>query len=262
MTDALRQWLSNADRVAVAVSGGVDSMTLAFVAHQSTDAEMYHAVSPAVPTAATARVEQYARQHDWHLHIIDAGEFDDETYLANPSNRCYFCKTNLYGTIASCATAQLVSGTNTDDLDDFRPGLQAAKEHRVRHPYVECGIDKAAVREIAAELGLHNVAELPAAPCLSSRVETGIQIEGEVLAVVDDVETKIRELLAPQTVRCRIRSGEIVLELDSHSLEMLSDSRQMALMSEISQRFSSMGLNKPVRFSEYQRGSAFLVNLE
>ena len=89
-----------------------------------------------------------------------------------------------------------------------------------------------------------------------------IQIEGEVLAVVDDVETKIRELLAPQTVRCRIRSGEIVLELDSHSLEMLSDSRQMALMSEISQRFSSTGLNKPVRFSEYRRGSAFLVNLE
>ena len=73
----------------------------------------------------------------------------------------------------------IVSGANTGDLGDFRPGLAAAAEHAVRHPYVECGIDKPAVRAIAAGLGLDDLAELPAAPCLSSRVETGIAIDPE-----------------------------------------------------------------------------------
>ena len=185
-------------RAAVAVSGGVDSMTLAVVAHRALgeSATMIHAVSAAVPTDATQRVERYARRDGWRLERIDAGEMLDARYLTNPVNRCYFCKTNLYSTIAPLAGAgtTIVSGTNTDDLADFRPGLAAAAEHAVRHPYVECGIGTSPrYGPSQPRLGLHDLAELPAAPCLSSRVETGIAIDPEVLKAVDACERLVRD---------------------------------------------------------------------
>jgi uncharacterized protein len=175
---ALESRLADIARLAVAVSGGVDSLTLAAVAHArlGENATMFHAVSPAVPPEATERTRSLAARFGWRLRVLDAGEFSDPEYLRNPVNRCYFCKSNLYGSIARHTDAQLVSGTNRDDLGDYRPGLDAAAQHGVRHPYVECGIDKAGVRAIAARLGLDGVAELPAAPCLSSRLETGIRV--------------------------------------------------------------------------------------
>ena len=163
--------------LAVAVSGGVDSLTLATFVHRVADsrAEMFHAVSPAVPGDATVRVELLAAAQGWRLRMVDAGEFTDETYLANPVDRCFFCKTNLYGCIARHSDAQILSGANLDDLREYRPGLQAAKRHSVRHPYLEAGIDKRAVRSLARELGLGALSELPAAPCLSSRVRLALR---------------------------------------------------------------------------------------
>src|SRR3989442_2951323 len=195
--------------VAVAVSGGVDSMTLAAAAHRDAAlrVEMFHAVSPAVPHEATTRVRRYAAREGWALHVIDAREFDDPDYLRNPVTRCFHCKSNLYGTIAAATDAQIVSGTNTDDLGDYRPGLDAARERAVRHPYVEAGLDKHSVRRLARELGLHDVAELPAAPCLASRIETGIAIEAGALNLVQEVERHLAATVAPQAVRCRVRAG-------------------------------------------------------
>jgi uncharacterized protein len=176
--------------VAVAVSGGVDSMTLSVLAHRTLGAaaEMFHAMSPAVPPEATARVRRHAQDEGWRLQTVDAGEFDDPRYLDNPVNRCFYCKTDLYGAIAARTTAVIASGTNLDDLGDFRPGLDAARNHGVRHPFVEAGIDKATVRAIARALGLADLAELPAAPCLSSRVETGIAIAADTLSKLHAVE--------------------------------------------------------------------------
>ncbi len=156
--------------VAVAVSGGVDSLTLAATAYDVFGAEFvaFHAVSPAVPPRATHRVQRIAEESNWPLTIVDAGEFGDERYLANNTDRCYHCKTSLYGRIAASTDLQIVSGANTDDLSDFRPGLAAADEHQVRHPFVEAGIGKDGIRAIARRVGLGSVAELPAAPCLSS----------------------------------------------------------------------------------------------
>jgi uncharacterized protein len=102
--------------------------------------------------------------------VFDAGEFADPRYRANPANRCFFCKTNLYGHIVAQPGGTVLSGTNTDDLADWRPGLTAAAQHGVRHPFVEAGIDKPAIRRIAARIGLGDIADLPAAPCLSSRI--------------------------------------------------------------------------------------------
>lgn len=261
----LQQVLARLSPIAVAVSGGVDSMTLAVIAHRqlgdSADGPplMIHAVSPAVPEEATARVQRYATEEGWRLDVINAGEFDDPDYMANPANRCFFCKTNLYSTMAATTQLQLVSGTNVDDLGDYRPGLKAAQAHSVRHPYVEAGIDKNAIRALAHSLGLDDVAELPSAPCLSSRVETGIRIDPAVLLAVDATERQLRKELVPETVRCRVRSNAIAIELDAQTLDQLSDTERQQWQQRIRQLFARTSETKPVVFDSYTRGSAFLV---
>jgi uncharacterized protein len=207
-------------RLAIAVSGGVDSMTLAHIAvrHSRAAAVVYHAASPAVPAAARERVEAHASRHGWKLVVIDAGELADPRYRANPVDRCYYCKTNLYDRIAGATTDTIASGTNRDDLSDFRPGLRAAKEHDVVHPYVEAGATKRDVYDLAQSMGLSDLARLPAQPCLASRVETGIAIDPVDLAFVDEVETRLASRLGGDaTVRCRVTHRGVVIEVGDAS---------------------------------------------
>ncbi|HWC24166.1 MAG TPA: hypothetical protein VG502_17860 [Flexivirga sp.] len=253
----LRRILRAIGPAAVALSGGVDSMTLAHLSHQElgADVTMFHAASAAVPVAATQRVQEHAERHGWRLELIDAGEFADDRYLANPVNRCFFCKTDLYGTLAAATDAQLLSGTNLDDLGDWRPGLKAAETHHVRHPFVEAEIAKSDVRAIAARHGLDDLAELPAAPCLSSRVETGLTIVPRTLRGIDEVESLVQRELSPEAVRCRVRDSGIVIELDPVTLQRISQDSRDSLTARIRQVFDGSGA---VEFAEYVRGSAFL----
>ena len=259
--DRLEAALAALDTIACAVSGGVDSLTLATFAHRrfGSRVAMFHAVSPAVPEEATLRSQALADREGWTLTIIDAGEFANSQYRANPVNRCYFCKTSLYGAIRPATTSQIVSGTNLDDLGEYRPGLDAAAEHGVRHPFVEAGIDKATVRAIARELGLGDVAELPSAPCLSSRIETGIGIDPVMLAGVHAAEKLVGERLAPRTVRCRVRAKGAVIELDGGTLAGLVEPARSALAAEVAQLFAERGFTLDVAFAPYRTGSAFLV---
>lgn len=259
--DRLRGILARLDGAAMAVSGGVDSLTLATIAHEVLGLRviMHHATSPAVPAAATERVRRLARAQGWALDIFDAGEFADERYRANPANRCFFCKTNLYGAIAARTHAVILSGTNMDDLGDYRPGLEAARQHGARHPFVEAGVDKAMVRALAADLGLGTIAELPAAPCLSSRVETGIAIEAPALKMIEAVEIVLRERLSPRTVRCRVRRAGIVIELDDDALAAMTAGVQAAVAGEIAALAAAHGAaDRPIAFAPYRTGSAFL----
>lgn len=257
--DALHRSLDDAAPAAIALSGGVDSMTLAYIAHRRLGARVsaFHAVSPAVPAAATERVEAYALREGWALTVVDAGEFADERYMANPANRCFFCKTNLYGTLAGMTADRLLSGTNLDDLGDWRPGLKAAEAEGVRHPFVEAGIDKATVRRLAAHFGLDDLAELPAAPCLSSRIETGLRIDADLLPAIDRVETLLRERLSPKTVRCRLRKDGVVIELDHPTFAQLDAAGRQALTGEIAPLLGAEH-GRSIAFEPYRRGSAFL----
>jgi uncharacterized protein len=247
--------------VAVAVSGGVDSLTLATLAARvcGPSATMYHAVSPAVPAEATARTRTLAAKEGWVLNVFDAGEFADLEYRKNPVNRCFFCKTNLYSAIAQRTGAQIVSGTNRDDLGEYRPGLDAAREHAVRHPYVEAGIGKQEVRRLATTLGLGAIADLPASPCLSSRVETGIRIEAPLLSVVHQAEHLVSAELSPRTVRCRIRAGGVVVELDGETLSRLDEISRQRLEHRLNEMMARAGVSQPVTFAAYRTGSAFLT---
>jgi len=248
----------------VAVSGGVDSLTLAAFAHRVLCGRvaMFHAVSPAVPSEGTERTRELADVEGWKLSIIDAGEFDSGDYMKNPLNRCFYCKTSLYGAIRPHTTAQIVSGTNLNDLGEYRPGLIAAQEHNVRHPFVEAGIDKRAVRAVARHLGLGDVAELPASPCLSSRIETGIAIDPVMLGRVHETERLVERAIKPKTVRCRVRARGVVVELDENAFAALTEDRRESLGAEVRRLFESAGFGYTVSFAPYRVGSAFLHNIK
>ena len=256
----LRDVLSDYTRAAIAVSGGVDSMTLATIAGRlgGRNFEMFHALSPAVPVDATVRIRRYAVREGWRLREFNAGEFDDPNYRANPVNRCFYCKSNLYDGIAAVTEHSVLSGTNLDDLGDYRPGLEAALRRGVRHPFVEAGIDKATVRAIARHLELDDLAELPAAPCLSSRIETGLRIEGNLLTLIDAVEKFVSRRVGAHTVRCRIRKKEVVIELDAAGLSILNETGVGDLRTVITAMLEAEGIDKPLDFQTYRMGSAFL----
>lgn len=260
---ALDEVLREPERMVVAVSGGVDSLTLSAAAARARNGRalmLCHAVSPAVPGGATERVRRIAADLGVPLHVVGAGEFSDPNYLANPVNRCYFCKSNLYRTLSLLALdGTICAGTNSDDLGDYRPGLEAAREHGVRHPFVEAGMDKMMVRRLARALGLGDVAELPAAPCLASRIETGLRVTPEDLRMVDAVEGALRDALGNITLRCRRRQTGLAVEIDAELFADLSEAR-LRILGDIARHAAraSGGAGFDLTIEPYRRGSAFL----
>jgi uncharacterized protein len=256
----LRRLLTEMRRVSVAVSGGVDSLTLAAAAHEALGSEshLYHAVSPAVPSEATGRTQALAADRGWDLRIINAGEFDDPHYMANPSNRCFFCKSNLYSAIAALTDRTIISGANADDLSDYRPGLEAARHHGVRHPFIEAGMGKEDIRTLARDFGLDGVSELPASPCLSSRLETGIAIDPRVLELVHTAERALASTITARHLRCRVRHAGIVVEVDAPTLSSLDARARTSALGTVAEIFASGGHARPVFIAPYRMGSAFI----
>lgn len=259
--DALGLALARFERVAVAVSGGIDSLTLATLAARSLRerAEMFHSLTASVPGEATARTRELAARYGWRLRVIDANEFSREAYVSNPVNRCFFCKQSLYAEIARHTSAQILSGANANDLGEYRPGLDAARDAAVRHPFVEQDVDKAMIRQMARALGLGELSEIPASPCLSSRVETGIGITPELLQRVHAAENAIKARLAAAAVRCRVRGSGIVIELDAAALDLLTPQARQELAGAVGRIFAPGGSGPPPAFAPYRVGSAFLV---
>ncbi|HEV8564246.1 MAG TPA: ATP-dependent sacrificial sulfur transferase LarE [Actinomycetota bacterium] len=197
--DRLERALDATDSAVVAFSGGVDSSLVAAVAHRvlGDRALAVTAVSPALAHGELEGARTVALAIGIAHETVNTRELEREAYRRNDRDRCYHCKSELYDVLSKLAAdrgyAALLSGANTDDLGDWRPGLRAAAERGVRHPLVEAGLGKPEVRALARELGIPS-ADKPASPCLASRLPYGTQVDPSVLAQVDRAERAVRAL--------------------------------------------------------------------
>ena len=183
----------------VAYSGGVDSALLLALAREALGdrAVAFTAVSPAVPPDELEAARDLARRLGAEHLERPSAELDDPDYAKNPTDRCYFCKTELYDLAGEQARARglaaVVSGTNADELEDYRPGLRAAGEHDVVQPLAEAGLTKAEIRALSREIGLPTW-DKPQQPCLASRIPYGTEVTRERLDQLARAEMALRGL--------------------------------------------------------------------
>jgi uncharacterized protein len=197
-THALKETLSSLGSVIVAYSGGVDSAYLAYVADDTLgeQALAVTADSPSYPEHHRRMAVQIAEQFGFHHEIIRTSELERPEYRANPANRCYYCKHELYThltRIAADRRAVVVDGNNADDRGDYRPGRQAAREFGVRSPLDEVGLGKEEIRELSRRAGLPTWNE-PASACLSSRIPYHTEVTDEKLRMIERAEQVLRSL--------------------------------------------------------------------
>ncbi len=228
----MQDLLRSLERVAVAFSAGVDSTFVLKVARDTLGPDNVVAVTARSDSLASAEFEEarsLAEGMGVEWVIVDTGEFKNPDYLANPENRCYYCKSELYGQldrfIAERNLKASVCGINADDYDDWRPGIQAAREHGVHAPCAEAGLTKQDIRELSARLGLTTF-DKPAMPCLSSRIPYGESITPEKLRMIERSEAFLRSIGFRE---CRVRHhntlARIELPADEISRAMEPDTR-------------------------------------
>lgn len=238
----LRELFRTLESVIVAYSGGVDSSYVAYVANDELGprAVCVTGQSASLPAYQRAEIDATVEKFGFHHEIIQTDELESPGYRANNGDRCYFCKDELYGKLESLAHARgiehIVDGSTVDDLDDYRPGRQAAKQHAVRSPLIEVGLTKNEVRELSRRAALPTW-DKPASPCLSSRIAYGTTVTIERLSKVDRGEEILREFGFREF---RVRHHDTLVRLEIAAAEM-DRVLQKDVIDQLAARFRELG---------------------
>jgi uncharacterized protein len=241
--DRLADILRALGSTAVAFSGGIDSTVVAQAAQKALGdrAIAVTADSASVPRSELEEAKDLARRIGIRHRIVATQEFHDANYVKNDGSRCYFCKSELYTQIEQLlpelGVQVICSGANLDDMGDYRPGLKAAAEHRVRHPLQEAGFSKADVRQVARAWGLPTW-DKPASPCLSSRLAPGVTVTTERTARVEAAEAHLRSL-GFRECRVRLHESELArIEVPAAELWRLAEP---GVREQLAQRLRALG---------------------
>jgi uncharacterized protein len=213
---ALLEGLERHDSILVALSGGVDSAVLLGAAARARPGRVHAATtrSNAVPDEEIEAARRLAGRFGVPHHLIETRELDDPRYRANRGDRCYFCRVEMYDGMRDLAAregiAAIADGVQAEDSADDRPGMRAARERGLIHPLRESGFSKPEIRRLALALGLGEVQDKPAQPCLASRLPVGVEVTRERLARVERAERALRDLgFRELRVRCEDAHGRI-----------------------------------------------------
>ena len=239
----LVDFMKSMQHCVVAYSGGVDSAVVAKIAALvlGERAKAVMAVSPSVATGEVESAKTLAEEIGIDFHLIHTSEMENPRYLKNDERRCYYCKQGLYLALKEFVRefphTTIANGTNTDDLGDYRPGLEAARELRVVSPLVEAGLNKQNVRQLAKQWNL-SVWDKPATPCLSSRIAYGESVTPERLRMVDQAETYLRSL-GFRELRVRYHAGDLArIEIPQGEVSRFAT---LAEDKKIANRFRDLG---------------------
>jgi len=238
--ELLENTIRNYGRVIIGFSAGVDSTLIAFAANKvlGKEALIVLARTETIINEDVELARSLAEKYKFNYEEIEYNELEIENYAANPINRCYYCKSELYNRLFAIAEKRnipfVLDGANADDLGDYRPGRIAAEENKIRSPLIECGFTKQDVRDAAEFYGIPNH-DKPSAPCLSSRIPYGTFIDAKSLSMIAQAEKFIRNF-GFKNVRVRHYDNSAKIEVDNFDVERLK-----SFYDEIEDEFKNIG---------------------
>ena len=264
-TKKIKSLILEMDSALVAFSGGVDSTLILALAHDvlGEKALAVTAQSASMPDREMKACHQLAKEIGVKHLVVKTEEMSNPNYRANPANRCYHCKTELYSSLKKVAQQEnilnILNGTNTDDLGDYRPGLDSAREQGVRSPLVEAEFNKQEVRELSRKMEL-SVWDKPAMACLSSRIPYGQPVTPEKLAMIEQAEDLLLSLGFTQ-VRVRHLGTLARIELDKNEIPRYQNDK--SVQKAVEEKLKALGFNNVVLDPEgYRMGNLNSALLE